>query len=373
VRIVGVARAIAVTQQSTPHPVRKHPQALDSVSAVAVGILIGLAAVFVQLRPRPAGGVGHADGHRHTEAARSPVEISAVGWRRILLRTWREFVDDRIPAVAAGATFYGLLALFPAIGAFVSLYGLFSNVEDARQQVVRLAGVLPEGGVSVLSDQMILLAKTPHVGLGVTFLMGLLISIWSANAGVKAIISGLNIAYEEREERNFVRLNLVSLGFTFSAILFALIAAAAVAVAPATLAKLGLGDLHGASLLRWPTLLIVALGVLAMLYRYGPSRAHARWRWVTPGSAIAAVAWLIMSGGYSVYVANFGSFNKTYGSLGAVIGFMIWIWLSLMVTLLGAELNSEIEQQTTVDTTTGRPRPKGARGAAVTDGARGAS
>jgi membrane protein len=201
----------------------------------------------------------------------------------------------------------------------------------------------------------------------------LLISIWSANAGVKAIISGLNIAYEEHEERSFIRLNLVSLGFTFSAILFALIAAAAVAAAPATLTSLGLGGLHGASLLRWPALLIVALGVLAILYRHGPSRAHARWRWITPGSAIAAVAWLIMSGSYSVYVANFGSFNKTYGSLGAVIGFMVWIWLSLMVTLLGAELNSEIEQQTTVDTTTGRPRPKGSRGAAVTDGGRAAS
>jgi membrane protein len=339
----------------------------DRSSVFAVGVIVGLSLAIID-RSRCAAGAKQPS--QSTEAAESPTDLSARSWKRVLVRTWREFSEDRIPAVAAGATFYGLLALFPAIGAFVSLYGLFAHVEDAKQQIASLKGIFPEGGITVITDQMTRLADAPHAGLGVTFLVSLLLSVWSSNAGVKAVIAGLNIAYEERERRNFVVLNLASLIFTAGAIVFALITAAAISVAPAIINRLGLPGLSWVSILRWPALLLVVLVALSLLYRYGPSRARARWRWITPGGGLAAASWLAMSVGYSIYVGNFGHFDRTYGSLGAVVGFMTWIWLSLIVVLLGAELNSELEQQTADDTTTGPARPPGQRGAAVADGER---
>ncbi|HEX4713253.1 YihY/virulence factor BrkB family protein [Phenylobacterium sp.] len=342
---------------------------MDSLTLFAMGALVGLTVSLLDRRMFGAGAppTSTRDGG---ESARAPTEISGAGWRKVALRTWREFSEDRIPAVAAGATFYGLLALFPAVGAFVSLYGLFANVEEARRQIASLRGILPEGAIIVLGEQMTRLAAMPHSGLGATFLVSLLLSLWSSNAGVKALIGGLNVAYEERERRDFLQLNLVSLSFTAGAVVFAMLAAAAVGGAPATLARLGWSGFEVASVLRWPALLVVAMGLLSVLYRYAPSRAHARWRWVTPGGVCAAIGWLAMSLGYSDYVANFGHFDRTYGSLGAVVGFMTWIWLSLIVVLFGAELNAELEQQTKVDTTTGAAKPPGARGAAVADGAR---
>jgi membrane protein len=348
-----------------PSPAEIPLKPFDTVSTLMVGILIGLAACLFEKQLAPS-----RTGIAPKQSAKAPTEISRGGWKQIVMRTWREFNEDRIPAVAAGATFYGLLALFPALGAFVSLYGLFADVDEARRQVASLRGVLPEGAVAVLGDQMTRLAAAPHAGLGATFLTGLLLSIWSSNAGIKAVIAGLNVAYEEHEQRDFLRLNLISLGFTAGAVGFALITTAGIATAPNILDGLGLSGLESISLLRWPVLLLIVTGMLSLLYRYGPSRARARWAWITPGGAFAAIGWLGMSVGYSLYVGNFGHFDRTYGSLGAVVGFMTWIWLSLIVVLLGAELNSELEQQTSSDTTAGPAQPRGLRGAAVADGRR---
>jgi membrane protein len=330
------------------------------VLSFALGVLTGIG-VFVA-DDLVAGRIGGRPPPRPT-AATSPVQIPARDWRSVLTRTWREFNDDHIPAVAGGATFFGLLALFPALGVFVSLYGLFADVEQARQHVLKLQGVVPAGAISVLSDQMIRLAAAPHAKLGMTFLVSLLLSLWSTNAGVKSLIAGLNVAYEEKETRGFLRLNAVSLTFTLGAVGLAVVAAAL----SGWIATVGLPAPQVIGLLRWPSLLVVVVAVLSVLYRYAPSRAHARWRWITPGSALAGVSWVIMSVAFSLYVANFGHYDKTYGSLGAVVGFMTWIWLSLTVVLLGAELNSELEQETSADTTTGPPRPRGQRGAAVAD------
>jgi len=337
----------------------------DALGLMTLGMAIGLGFGFADHWRTRGGEVSTAD--RAREAADRPTAISPRGWRKVLTRTWREFNDDRIPAVAAGATFFALLALFPALGVFVSLYGLVAEVEDARRQVAALRGILPEGAISVMGEAMTRLAALPHASLSTTFAVSLLISIWSSNAGVKALISGLNVAYEEREHRGFFRLNLVSLSFTLGAIAFSLLAAAGLGLAPATLARFGLVLPPGADLLRWPLLFAVVVAAVSLLYRYGPDRQHARWRWITPGGVLAAAGWMVMSLGFSLYVANFGSYDRTYGSLGAVVGFMTWIWLSLIVVLLGAELNSELEQQTSVDTTTGAPQPPGARGAAVSD------
>ena len=335
-----------------------------TATSFVIGVMVGLSVVLLDKRlfgvPLPAPGAG---GGPNRSGATSPTALPPKTWKAVLGRAWSEFNSDHIPAVAGGATFFGLLALFPALGVFVSLYGLVADVEQARQQVMNLRGVLPEGAISVLSEQMARLASTPHSSLGVAFATSLAVSLWSSNAGVKALIAGLNVAYEETEKRNFVLLNLVSLSFTVGAVVLGF----AGATLPRLLAAADLKDSAIVGILQWPALLFVLCALLSILYRYGPSRAHARWRWITPGSAFAAIAWLGMSLLFSVYVANFGHYDKTYGSLGAIVGFMTWIWLSLTVVLVGAELNSELEKQTSSDTTTGPPQPSGQRGAAVAD------
>jgi membrane protein len=340
---------------------------LDVLGLLAAGMLLGMGVSLADQRFAAARAGRASTAAQSREPARSPAQLSGRGWRRALAGAWREFNEDRIPAVAGGATFFALLALFPALGVFVSLYGLFAHVEDARRQILAMSGILPEGAISVLGDEMTRLATLPHASLSTTFLASLVFSVWSANAGVKALISGLNVAYEEHERRNFLRLNLISLTFTLGAILFALAATGALVLAPETLARFGFAFDRGLRVLRWPLLFVVMVGGLSLLYRYAPNREHARWRWITPGGVLAAAGWMAMSLGFSIYVGNFGHYDRTYGSLGAVVGFMTWIWLSLIVVLLGAELNAELEQQTCVDTTTGPPQPPGQRGAAVSD------
>ena len=300
-------------------------------------------------------------------AARRPGEIPPRGWKDIVWRTWREFNQDRIPAVAGGVSFFGLLALFPALGAFVSLYGLFADVGAAREQLNILAGVLPRDVLAFVADQMVRLAGAEGPKLGVAFGISLLVSIWSANAGMKALFDGLNIAYEETEKRGFIKLNLISLGFTFGALLFAALSFSAVIAAPVVLALLHLDGELTLAVLRWPLLLTAMVGGLALLYRFGPSREHARWRWLTWGSVASAVLWLVVSMLFSWYVGAYAHYDRIYGSLGAVVGFMTWSWLTTIVVLFGAELNSEMEHQTAVDTTTGKPVVMGLRGAKMAD------
>jgi membrane protein len=305
----------------------------------------------------------------HGRGARDPFQIPLLGWRDIFWRTIREFGADNIPQVAGGVAFFGLLSIFPAMGAFVSLYGLFSNVQMAERQLDLLSGILPDAALQMVGQQMMRLASTRHSGLGVAFGVSLLASLWSANAGIKALFSGLNIAFEETEKRNFLKLNLVSLSFTLGAQAFLALAFAAMVAAPVALAYLGYtpGGFAVMNVLRWPLLLLVAIGGITLLYRYGPSRERERWPWVSWGSVFAAVLWLAVSLLFSVYVAHFGSYDRTYGSLGAVVGFMSWLWISSIAILFGAELNSEIEHQTAQDTTTGAPAPMGQRGARMAD------
>ncbi|HEY1751713.1 MAG TPA: YihY/virulence factor BrkB family protein [Caulobacteraceae bacterium] len=274
--------------------------------------------------------------------SRGPTEFAVADWRRVAVGGLREFGKDRIPAVAAGVTFYALLALFPAVSAFVSLYGLVADVADARRQIASLGGVLPGGALSVIGDELTRLTQTDHGALGLAFALSLGVSVWSANAGMKALIEGLNVAYEAPEARGFVGVTLLSLGLTVGAIL---VAVAGIALASAVPQWLGAGAAPIAAWAQWPVVLVVTVAALSALYRLGPCRPGADWRWITPGSLVAAAAWLAMSALFSWYVANFGHYNRTYGSLGAIVGFLTWIWLSLMVVLLGAELNREIEKQ----------------------------
>ncbi|MDB5481454.1 MAG: hypothetical protein JWO83_2507 [Caulobacteraceae bacterium] len=316
------------------------------MDAFAAGLLAGLGlSALEEVRKPPAGRSRAGALSRAGPAARSPTKVVKHGWRQIVAASVKEFTEDHIPTSAAAVTFYILLSLFPALGAFVSLYGLIANVNDAQRQVAALSGLLPGGAIQVLGDQMTRLAQSDHGKLGLAFAVSLLISLWSSSSGIKALMEGLNVAYETPERRGFIRLNLVALAFTLGAIAVAIVAIGVVAAAPQVLDRLGLGHLQVLAFLRWPAFFVFTSLLLSVLYRYGPSRGPVRWRWVTPGGVVAALGWLLMSGLFSWYVANFGHYDKTYGSLGAIVGFLTWIWLSLMVVLFGAELNAEIERR----------------------------
>src|SRR5947207_8156479 len=313
-------------------------------------------------------GVIHAQRGRG-RSARTPSEIPERGWKDILLRIWKNVGRDRVIVVAAGVTFYSILAVFPAIAALVALYGLFADPAAITSHLESIAGLVPGGAIEVMRDQITRVASQGRTTLGVTFIISMLVSLWSANAGIKSLFDALNLVYNESEKRSFVKLNLVSLTFTLLAIVFVLLAIGAMVVVPIVLNFLGLG---GATemifkIARWPALFVVVTLALAVIYRYGPSREKPRWRWISWGSVLAAVCWIGVSILFFCYAENFGSYNKTYGSLGAIIAFMFWIWLSIIVVLIGGEINAETEHQTVRDTTTGRPKPMGARGATMAD------
>lgn len=301
-------------------------------------------------------------------SAHAPSAIPARGWKDILWRTFKEVGEDDIQSVARSIAFAGMLALFPALAAFVSIYGLFADVETARDHLSGLTGVIPAGAATFIGEQMIRIAASKDAGLSLTFITGVLLSLWSANAGMKALFKGLNIAYEETETRGFLKLNLITLAFTLGMVLFFALSLAAIVAIPVALETIRVDPaLLPVAWLRWPLLLVATMGGLALLYRFGPSREKAKWRWVSYGSVAATVLWLAGSVLFSWYLSNFADYNATYGSLGAVFGFMVWLWLSCTIVLLGAELNAEIEHQTAVDSTTGVSRPLGARGAAMAD------
>lgn len=275
------------------------------------------------------------------------LRIPLKGWKAILVRTYKEFTEDQISMIAAGVSFYTLLAIFPGLAAFVALYGLFSDVAQAQQQLHVLAVILPGSAVTFFGDQMIRLAKAQSGGLSLTFVLGLLTSIWSANGAVKALMTGVNIAHEQRETRNFFRRTLISFAFTLGMLVFGLAAVTVLGAGPAVEAYAGHHAALVLNLISWP-LLLVAMGVgIALLYYFGPSRPPARFQWITPGGTAALILWLAVSALFSLYVGNFAHYDKTYGSLGAVVGFMMWNWLSNLIILAGAEINSEVERQTT--------------------------
>ena len=302
-------------------------------------------------------------------SASSPTEIPTKGWMDVLWRLYNELENDRLLAVAAGVVFYMLLALFPALTALVSLYGLIADPTEINKHVSLLAGVVPNDLVAIIREQVTRVAEARTGSLSVGFLLGLGLALWSTNGGIKAIIDSLNVVYDERETRSFVRLTLVSFAFTIGSIVFVFVAIAAVLVMPLILPWLGLDNVDAQliALLRWPALLVVVLVWLAVLYRYGPSRASAQWRWLSVGSVVAALCWLAVSALFSWYLSNFADYNATYGSLGAAIGLMMWLWLSVIVILVGGELNAEIEHQTGHDTTAPPDQPIGTRGAVMAD------
>lgn len=307
-------------------------------------------------------------GARGRESER-PSEIPGRGWKDVALRVKDRVAENHLSIIAAGVAFYLLLSFVPALAALVAIYGLFADPAAIGERVATLGAVLPGEALAMIEEQLQRLAASSPRALGAGAAIGLAVALWSATKGTKSIIDALNIAYAERETRGFVRLNLIALGLTLALIGFVVVALALVAIVPLVLGWLGLGEglERALQLLRWPLLLAFLIAALAVLYRYAPDRAEARWRWVSPGALAAALLWLLGSAAFSLYVSKSGSYHATYGSLGAVAVMMMWLFVGAFAVLLGAQLNAETERQTVRDTTAGEPRPIGRRDAHAAD------
>ena len=290
----------------------------------------------------------HADASGAAHGSHAPPQAapSHRDWKAVFRSIRADVTERRIVAIAAGVTFYSLLAIFPAIAALVAVYGLVADPALIAHHVESMGSVLPEGAIQVIRDEITRISSHSG-GTVIALIVGLAVSLWSANGGVKALIDALNVVYRVEDRRGFVKLNAVSLLFVVGGIVAALLALAAIVALPIALKYIGMGEETKLviSVGRWPVLLVFVALVLALVYRFGPNRRHVRWRWITWGSAIASVAWLIASFAFSWYAANFGSYNKTYGSLGAVVGFMVWMWISVIMVLMGAELDAVLERR----------------------------
>lgn len=299
--------------------------------------------------------------------AETPAQIPAPGWKDIAIRTWKEASKDNISLVAAGVAFYGLLALVPLLGATVLTYGLIANPQTVLHNVDSLAKTMPRDIAKLVGDQLMNVVSTSGSKKGLGLIAALALALWGARNAAGSVIIALNIAYEEQEKRSWLEVTLLSMEITGAAVLLAMIGAAAVSsmtALDALLPAMGPVVRLAGEILAYGILAAVAAAAAATLYRYGPSRRRAKWTWITPGSLFFALAWVVLTLGFGFYVSRFGKYNVTYGSLGGVIIFVTWLYLSSFVLLFGAEFNSEVEHQTARDTTKGpAERPIGERGA----------
>ncbi|MGY2004115.1 YihY/virulence factor BrkB family protein [Blastococcus sp. SYSU DS1024] len=301
--------------------------------------------------------------------AGNPLQIPAGGWKQVLKRAWAENNADNMPIIAGGVAFFGFLAIFPALLAVISIYGLAVTPEQAAAQVESFTEGLPEEAQGLIETQVTNVTANAGGALTLSLVLSILAALWSASGGVNNLVKAVNIAYDEVETRNFVKLRALSLALTLGAIVFVVLTIALVAVLPIVVDALPLGSV-GTVLIevaRWVALLTVVAGSLAVLYRVAPDRDAPRFRWVSLGSIVVTVVWALVSLGFTLYVNNFGSYDETYGAIAGVIVLMLWLYLTCYLVLLGAEINSEAEHQTGMDTTDGEPLPMGERDAVKAD------
>ena len=302
-------------------------------------------------------------------AANSPFAIPWLGWKDILWRTWNGITEDHLLTLAGGVAFFALMAMVPALTAGVSSYALFADARAIQEQLNLASDIVPPAALEIVRSEITRIAASSDGRLTASFLGGLVLSLWSANAGVKALFEALNIVYGEQEKRSLVKLNAFSLLLTICGVAAALLVVGAVVVLPLALSIIGFPGIKFTIIayLRWPAMQLLAMAAFEVLFRYGPSRRLAKPRWTSLGSMCAAFVWLAMSATFSWYLSHVANYTATYGALGAVIGLMMWMWLSAVVALAGAKLNAEIEHQTAVDSTIGPPKPLGNRGAVMAD------
>ena len=301
--------------------------------------------------------------------AEHPGEIPVRGWMDVLWRAWQEISDANLFLVAGGVTYAVLLALFPGLAALVAIYGLVFDPTQVERQVGALSGVLPEQSQQLLADELHKLVTASSGTLGVSAAVALLLALWSASRGMSGLMTAFNIAYEEKDRRGFVKFNLLAIGLTIVVMLGGLVVIALLAVLPVAVQFIGFDQTTKWLLLvaNWLLLVVVVMLGLAVLYRYAPDRARPQWRWVSPGAIAATTLWIIASIGFTLYVAKFDSYDRTYGSLGGVVVLLTWLYLSAFVVLFGAAINAQSEKQTVKDSTEGPPAPMGMRGARVAD------
>ena len=301
--------------------------------------------------------------------ADKPTEIPWGGWKQIVRRAWAENNADNMPIIGGGVAFFGFLAVFPALIAMISIYGLVASPETVARQVEDLAAQLPDDAAGLIGQQLNSIVTNNSGALSVSLAVSVLGALWSASGGVGNLVTAVNLAYDEVETRGFVKRKAISLGLTLGAIVFVLITFTLVAVVPNVIEALPLGAVGTVlvQVVRWVLLLSVFAGSLAVLYRVAPDRDAPQLRWVSLGAVVVTVIWALVSLGFSLYVNNFGSYDKTYGAIAGVIVLMLWLYLTCYLILLGAEINSEAEHQTAQDTTEGPPQPMGQRDATMAD------
>lgn len=301
--------------------------------------------------------------------ADTPREIPKAGWKDIALRVKDKVGENRVSLIAAGVAFYALLAIFPAITAMMAIAGLVMDPSQVTNQLQAVTQMMPQQAAQIILDQAVAVTGSEQTGLGLAFIGGLLIAIYSASKGMTSLMQGLNVAYDEAETRGFFRRTLVTLTLTVALIAGLILGLLAALAVPAVLAFLPLPNWLETvlSLSRWALLAIMTITGLGILYRYGPARDDAEWKWLSAGAVMACIVWLVASIGFSIYVSNFGSYNESFGSMAGVIVLLMWLWISAFIILLGAELNAEMEAQTRADTTTGPEEPMGTRGAEKAD------
>lgn len=301
--------------------------------------------------------------------AHRPTQIPIRGLFDVLLRMWRKQADLNLGLIAAGIAFYGLLSLFPGITAAVAFGGTFLNPDILVDNSEDIAAMLPEAAQAIVLGQLEDVANADSATLSFAALFSLAIALYSASKAVANFIAGLNVIYEERETRNFFlvkALTILLTVFLIIGLLVAIIVVAAIPVIAALFGDYGIVD-DLVMFLRWPVLFLMGAFGIAVLYRLGPNRRSARWRWLTPGAFVACALWVAGSFGFSLYVQSFGSYNETFGALGGVIILLTWLWLSAFIVLLGGLLDAELEAQTRRDSTVGQDRPMGERGAVKAD------
>jgi membrane protein len=301
--------------------------------------------------------------------AEKPTQIPARGWKQILKRAWAENNADNMPIIGGGVAFFAFLAIFPALIATISIYGLVATPETVAQQVEDLSAQLPEEAASLIGEQLTTITQNSGGALSLSLAISVLAALWSASGGTGNLITAVNLAYDEVETRGFVKRKALALGLTLGAIVFVLVTFALVAVVPVVIDMLPLGVVGTvlAQVIRWVLLLGVFAGSLAVLYRVAPDRDAPQLKWVSLGAVVVTIIWALVSLGFSFYVDNFGSYSKTYGAIAGVIVLMLWLYLTCYLILLGAEINSEAEHQTAQDTTEGDPVPMGQRNATMAD------
>jgi membrane protein len=303
----------------------------------------------------------------HGRRADAPHEIPPKGWKDVAVRVKDEAKRDNVTLVAAGMAFFGLLALAPALAALVALYGLAASPEDVQRHLDSLSSAMPAEAKTLLDTQLreVVSASGSSKGIGVA--LGIALALWSTSAAMKHLIEALSSMYDEDERRGFVKLRLRALALTVGAMAFVLVTIGFLAVVPAWVESSASALATAVSIARWPLLIVLMMVALSILYRLAPDRDQPRWRWVSWGAAIGTVIWIVASLGFSLYASNFGNYSKTYGSMAAVIVTMLWLWITALCILLGAEINAELERQTHKDSTRGPAQPKGERDAYAAD------